>query len=187
MRDIILCIGLFVVLSCKAQQDPLPLNTWMENIPQGAYVKDLNNELNPYVGIYKGNYKGNEITLFINKVEHKFEKRTNKDYFMDVLDVKYIVKNSAGLVLQDTSNGNFSNIKLYSLGVNPEDSSADFHYSGTNCRAGWGLINLKKLSPTQLSWEYYPNNRIVSDATCPPGKDTTVYLPHTKGLVFTKQ
>lgn len=58
MRDVILCIGVFVVLySCKAQQNPLPLNILMDNIPQGAYVKNLNNDLNPYVGIYKGNEK----------------------------------------------------------------------------------------------------------------------------------
>ena len=188
MRNIILCIGVFVVLSCKAQQNSLPLNTLMDDIPQGAYVKDLNNELNPYIGVYKANYKGNEITLFINKVEHKFEKRTNKDYFMDVLDVKYIVKNSSGLVLQNTSGGNFPNIELYSLGVNSNDNSVTFYYSGTNCKVGWGSINLKKLNSTQLSWEYYPNSRIITDATCPPGTDTTVYLPVTDDeLIFTKQ
>lgn len=37
--------GLFAVLSCKAQQNPLQLNTLIDNIPQGAYVKDLNNDL----------------------------------------------------------------------------------------------------------------------------------------------
>lgn len=31
--------------SCKSQT--LPYNTLMENIPSGAYVKDLNNELAP--------------------------------------------------------------------------------------------------------------------------------------------
>lgn len=175
-----------ITILCKSQT--LPLNTLMDNIPQGAYVKDLNNELNPYIGVYKGNYEGNEITLFINKVEHKFEKRTNKDYFMDVLDVKYIVKNSSGLVLQNTSRGNFPNIELYSLGVNYNNNSVTFYYSGTNCKVGWGSINLKKLNSTQLSWEYYPNSRIINDTTCPPGTDTTVYLPVTDDeLIFTKQ
>ncbi|MFL9835409.1 hypothetical protein [Chryseobacterium terrae] len=50
-----------------------------------------------------------------------------------------------------------------------------------------GQINLKKLNSTQISWDYYPNNRIIDDAICPSGIDTTVYLPHTKNLVFTKQ
>jgi hypothetical protein len=174
-----------VTVSCQSQT--LPLNTLMDDRPQGAYLKDLNNELNPYVGIYKANYKGNDITLFINKIEHKFEKRTNKDYFMDVLDIKYIVKNSSGVTLQDTYNNNLPNIQLYSLGVDSSDNSADFHYSGTNCRVGWGLIALKRIDSTHLSWEYYPNNRITDPVSCPPGTDTTVYLPYTKGLIFTKQ
>ena len=175
-----------ITISCKSQT--LPLNTLMDNIPQGAYVKDLNNELNPYIGVYKGNYKGNEITLFINKVEHKFEKRTNKDYFVDALDVKYTVKNSSGLILQDTSNGNLPNIEFYSIRLRSSNNSVTFYYSGTNCKVGWGKIILKRLNSTQLSWEYYPNSRIITDATCPPGTDTTVYLPVTDDeLIFTKQ
>lgn len=176
---------LIITISCKSQT--LPLNTLMDNIPQGAYVKDLNNELDPYIGTFKANYKGNEITLFINKLEHKFEKRTNKDYFMDVLNVKYIVKNSSGLILQDTSGNNAPNIELYSLGVNSDDNSVDFYYSGTNCGIGWGEIILKKLNPTQISWDYRPNSLVIDDATCPPGTDKTVYLPVTKDLIFTKQ
>lgn len=177
---------IIVTISCKSQT--LPLNALMDDIPQGAYVKDLNNDLNAYVGIYKANYKGNEITLFINKVEHKFEKRTNKDYFMDVLDVKYTVKNSSGLILQDTSNGNLPNIEFYSIRLRSYNNSVTFYYSGTNCKVGWGKIILKRLNSTQLSWEYYPNGRILSDATCPPGTETTVYLPNTDDeLIFTKQ
>jgi hypothetical protein len=60
MKNIILFIGIFVVLSCKAQQ--VPLNTNMEDIPVNGYVKDFGNELNPYIGTYKANYKTNEIT-----------------------------------------------------------------------------------------------------------------------------
>ena len=187
MRNIILCIGLFVVLSYKAQQNPLPLNTLMDDIPQGAYVKDLNNEFAPYIGTYKANYKGNEITLFIIKEENRPTNRSTKTFFRDALSIKYTVKNSSGLILQDTYSNNSSNIQLYSLRVRSYDNSVAFYYSGTNCKVGWGSIILKKLNSTQLSWEYYPNSRIITDATCPPGTDTTVYLPHTKGLIFTKQ
>ena len=88
-------------ISCKAQ---LPLNTLMENIPANAHVKDLNNELDPYIGIYKASYQGREITLYITKVENKMEKSVDKTYFLDALVIKYIVKNSSGVVLQDTQN-----------------------------------------------------------------------------------
>ncbi|QQQ29946.1 DUF6705 family protein [Chryseobacterium indoltheticum] len=186
MKIFMIFCGFVVVLSCKAQQ--LPLNTWMENTPNNAHLKDLGNELAPYLGIYKANYKGNEITLFITKEEDKLIKYHDKQFYKDVLVIKYIVKNSSGITIQDTQNINHqSYFKITSMGTMPELGKVALSYSGTNCGVGWGQIDLKKLNDMQISWDYYPNNRIISDATCPPGTDTTVYLPHTKGLVFTKQ
>lgn len=170
--------------SCKAQI--LPLSTFMDNIPQNAYVKDLNNELNPYVGTYKANFQGNEITLFITKLEKKLEKRTNKSFYRDALIIKYVVKNSTGVVLQDTKNG-IADIELYSTRIRSYDKSVIFYYSGTNCRVGWGDIFLKKLNATQFSWEYRPDDIIIDDSRCPPGTDIKIYLPETKDLIFTKQ
>ncbi len=118
-------------ISCKAQ---LPLNTFMEHIPQNAHVKDLNNELNPYIGIYKANYQWKEITLYITKVNDKLEERSNKNFYRDVLVIKYIVKNSSGTVLQDTQNNNTSDIELYSTRIRSYDNSVILYYSGTNCR-----------------------------------------------------
>ncbi|PVV53402.1 hypothetical protein, partial [Chryseobacterium sp. HMWF035] len=53
----------FLIVSSRGQT--LPINTILRNIPQGSYVKDLNHELDPYIGIYKSNFEGNEITLYI--------------------------------------------------------------------------------------------------------------------------
>ncbi|WP_435525231.1 DUF6705 family protein [Chryseobacterium indoltheticum] len=190
MRNIILCIGIFVVLYCKAQQNPLPLNTWMENIPQGAYVKDLNNELSPYIGTYKATYQGNEITLYITKEEGRPTKRMNKNFFRDVLSIRYIVKSSSGIILQNTQNMNLDNqsyFNILSIGTMPPLEQVALGYDGTNCGIGWGQINITKISATQISWEYLPNSLIIDSATCPPSTDKTVYLPVTKDLIFTKQ
>ena len=96
------------MVSCKSQQI-LPINTALDNIPNNAQVKDLNNELNPYIGTYKANFEGNEITLFITKEENKLEKRVSKQFYRDALIIKYIIKNTNGLILQDTQNNNDSN------------------------------------------------------------------------------
>ncbi|WP_404986865.1 DUF6705 family protein [Chryseobacterium sp. M5] len=175
-------------ISCKAQQ--VPLNTNMEDIPINGYVKDFDNELNPYVGTYKANYKGNEITLFITKEIDRPTKLMNKNFYNDVLSIRYIIKNSSGMILQNTKDMNLNDqtrFKIISMGTMPELGKIALDYDGTNCGVGWGQIDLKKLNTTQISWDYYPNNRILTDANCPPGTDTTVYLPNTKGLVFTKQ
>lgn len=172
-------------ISFKAQT--LPLNTLLDTIPKGAYVKDLNNELSPYAGIYKANYQGNEITLFITKVENRPEKSTNMEYYQDALVVKYIVKNSSGTVLQDTQNNAIPKIELYSYRTRPAQNVIIFYYSGTNCGVGWGDVYLKKINSTQISWEYRPDSTVLTSKNCPGNPDINVYIPVTKDLIFTKQ
>ncbi|WBV56646.1 hypothetical protein PFY10_20910 [Chryseobacterium daecheongense] len=187
---ILLIAGLIInFISCKAQQQ-YPLNTDYEDIPNNSYLKDLNHELDPYVGKYKANYQGNEIIIFITKVDNKLEKSTHKSYFTDALVVKYIIKNSSGTILQDTQSmvlNNDSYFNIVSIGTRPTLGDIIFIYDGTNCGIGWGKIILKKINSNQISWEYKPNSLVIDAATCPPNTDKTVYLPETKGLVFTKQ
>lgn len=180
----LLCVFLITIL-CKSQV--LPLRTSLKDIPANAYVKDLYNEFAPYVGMYTTTYQGNNITLYITMVENKLEKSSQKTYYLDVLDIKYIVKNASGNILQDTQNNNLPKIHLYSMGTRPYENSIHFFFSGTNCRAGWGKVILKKIDATEISWEYIPNSTIIDSAQCPPGTDTTIYLPETKDLIFTKQ
>ena len=170
--------------SCKAQI--YPLNTDYETIPNYSYLKDLDHELDPYLGIYKANYNGKEITLFIAKQENRLEKLTKKEFYQDALVITYIVKNSSGAVLQDTQNNNL-NIELYSTNVRSYDNSVILYYSGTNCGVGWGNIYLKKLNPTQISWTYYPEETIILPGKCPGNPDLTVYLPVAENVVFIKQ
>ena len=174
----------FLIVSSRGQT--LPLNTILRNIPQDSYVKDLNHELDPYIGIYKSNFEGNEITLYITKQENKLEKSTGKTYYLDALVIKYIVRNNSGIILQDTQNSNVPNIELYSIATRPYENKIIFYYSGTNCGIGWGDVFLKKISATQISWEYRPDSTSISD-NCPLTADKTVYLPETDNLIFTKQ
>ncbi|MDH6252833.1 hypothetical protein M2347_002560 [Chryseobacterium sp. H1D6B] len=185
MKNLILFPGILFVISCKAQT--LPLNTSLKDIPANAYVKDLNNELAQYTGTYKTNFQGKEITLYITKNENVLQKSSQKNYYSDVLDIKYIVKNSAGTILQDTQNSTITNIKFYSYYTYPNKNTIVFYYSGTNCRVGWGDIFLKKINDTQISWEYRPDDIILDSSKCTSGTDINIYLPETKDLIFNKQ
>lgn len=189
MKNTILKTFLLIVLMsnflcCKAQQ--YPLNTDYDDIANNSYLKDINNELDPYVGVYKANFSGNEITLYITKQQDKLENSAQKSYYMDALIVKYIVKNSSGTTLQDTQNNN-SNIEFYSFKKRPAKNALQFIYTGTNCHVGWGDIYLKKINATQISWEYRPDDISSTSQSCPNNLDTTIYLPETKDLIFTKQ
>ncbi|HCM34049.1 DUF6705 family protein [Chryseobacterium sp.] len=185
MKTIILFSFFISFLSCKAQT--LPLNTALNDTPANSFKKDLGNELPSYAGVYKAIFNGKEITLYITKVENVLQKSSRKNYYSDVLDIQYIVKNPTGVILQDTKNNSNSQIKLYSIKTRPDINSIIFFYSGTNCRVGWGEVVLKKINSTQISWEYRPNDIILDDSKCPPSTDINIYLPETKDLIFTKQ
>ncbi|WP_144280871.1 DUF6705 family protein [Chryseobacterium echinoideorum] len=177
-------------LSCKAQVIQ-PLNTKLKDAAQNAYLKDLDNDLNKFIGIYTSTYQDKSITLYITKEYEKLIQSHSKSYYQDVLSVRYIVKDLSGLTLQDTQNTVFQpnqiRFTIYSVKSVPQENFVILIYGGTNCGIGWGEIRLKKLNSTQLSWEYNPNSLVIDSATCPPGTDKKVYLPVTKDLIFTKQ
>ncbi|WP_294205054.1 DUF6705 family protein [uncultured Chryseobacterium sp.] len=182
--------ALFLTTACKAQQI-YPLKTDYTEIPQNSYLKDIQNELDFYVGKWKANFNGNTMTIFITKEIHRFFNGTKYKYYKDVLSVRYIIQNSSNVVLQDTQSLSFTpeQIKhsIYSQWAEDNGNTILLYYGGTNCGVGWGNVSLKKISSTQLSWEYIPNSTIIDNVKCPPGTDTTIYLPETKDLIFTKQ
>ncbi|KMQ68684.1 hypothetical protein ACM39_05150 [Chryseobacterium sp. FH2] len=186
----IILFSLFIsFFSCKAQE--YPLNTDFTTIQNYSYLKDLNNELSPYIGTYKANFQEKEITIYITQENHKLIDYIDQKFYRDVLCIRYIVKNSTGNALQDTKNMNFlsNQIKhtIYSMRTRPSQNAVIFDYGGTNCSVGNGKIILKKLSSIQLSWEYRPNDIILDSSKCPSGTDINIYLPETKDLIFTKQ
>ncbi|WP_294278455.1 DUF6705 family protein [uncultured Chryseobacterium sp.] len=189
-KYLIICLGILVGCLCKAQQT-YPLLTSLDNVPNMSHIKDTNNELQSFVGTYVSMYNGNHITLYITKETDKFFDYGNQQIYMDVLSVKYIIKSSSGNILQDTKNIDFptDNLKysIYSVWVTENGSKAELIYNGTNCNVGFGSINLKKVSSTQISWGYRPNDTTTTADKCPPNLDTTIYLPVTKDLIFTKQ
>jgi len=189
INTILALICIISAFSCKSQT--YPLNTDYDNIPNYSYLKDLNNELNPYIGTYKANFQGKEILLYVVKEENKLVDRIDKKFYRDVLSIRYIVKGPSGNILQDTKNMTFQSDQIrytiYSMRTRPDIGDLTLSYGGTNCGVGSGKIILKKINITQISWEYRPNDTILDSGRCPAGTDITIYLPETKDLIFTKQ
>ncbi|MDR4951548.1 hypothetical protein REB14_05030 [Chryseobacterium sp. ES2] len=179
----------FSLISCKAQQI-FPLLTSIDKIPNLSHLKDTNNELKDFIGSYLASYNGNQFTLYISKENDKLFDFGDKQIYIDALTIRYTVKNPLGVILQDTKNKVFQDDLLhtiYSQWVTENGTTALFNYAGTNCHVGWGKIILKKVNTTQLSWEYRPNDITTTESKCPSTLDTTIYLPETKDLIFTKQ
>ncbi|MFP3802454.1 hypothetical protein, partial [Paraburkholderia sp. SIMBA_027] len=91
-------------------------------ITTNSYLKDLNNELDIYVENFTTTYDNKIVNLFITKELKKAISLQNKNYYQDVLVIKYIVKNSSGVELQNTQNmvlNNESYFNIVSMGTRP--------------------------------------------------------------------
>lgn len=188
MKNIFATILLFLVMaSCKAQQ-VLPLSSSAFNAPNNSYFKDLNNELDFYVGTWEANFQGKTILLKVTKeLKVPFE-IWDKNNFKDRLLVRYEVKNNNGTILESSLNNDFSNkVKLLIEGSEIENDLATLIFAGGNCSVGIGNITFKKINNTQFYWSYYPETTTRNDVNCSPNLDYNIYLPETENLVFTKQ
>lgn len=195
MKNIIKTLLLSIIgltTSCKAQQI-YSLSASDYDTPSNSYFKDINNELDPYIGTWKAEFQGKKIVLIVSKEIKRPYKAWNKDFFQDRLLVRYEVKDSLGNILQNTKNNLFSvgsdlkNIIISAaLNING-NGEVNFIYAGGNCSVGKGEITLKKANNTQFYWTYYPGTTTRVDSVCPPNLDYTIYLPETENLLFTKQ
>ncbi|AZA77818.1 hypothetical protein EG347_09955 [Chryseobacterium sp. G0186] len=189
MRNTLMILGIFAMVSCKAQQQTLPLNTSALDAPIDSYFKDLNNELDYYTGTWKASFQEKTITLQILKKIKEPIKVFSKNFYTDQLFVRYeITKN--GVISESTLDQNFTNssrLSIESVYTQDNGNSITLLFSGGNCSVGIGTIVLKKINTTQFSWGYYPGTTTMNDKDCPPNLDYTIYLPETENLVFTKQ
>jgi len=157
--------------SCKAQQ-VYPLNTYPDDVQPGSYLKDLNNELDFYVGTWKANFQDKTITLSVTKQLHKPFEMLGKNYFQDQLIVRYEIKSTNGTLLESSLNRAFTDqndIKLLieSSGVEASGEILNLLFAGGNCSVGIGDIVLKKINNTQFYWNYYPGTTTRNDISCP--------------------
>jgi len=185
MKNIFLLSVILLSFSCKAQE--YPLNTSFSTIPNNAYLKDTNNELLPYIGIWKATFDNNEITIKVDKIDHHFINYITNKFYRDVLFIRYSIKNSQGIIIKSTMNLPITEAKIKSDVTFPNENLIAFTYDGGDCQYGWGDIDLKLMDATHIKWRYQPEGVILTNLNCPNGADTTIYLPETNNLVFTKQ
>ena len=190
LTNIIILVLIFNALSCKAQQE-YPINTMPMNISNDSYIRDYNNELDPFTGVFKTFYADKEITLDISKnVKKRFTRNglTVSHYYKDALIIKFLIKDSSGSILQNTLNSTDEERHFISNTiVLTSKNIVKFYYTGADCGIGWGNIEIKKINSNQISWSYYPNSTSLNSINCPNPINTKVYLPETENLVFTKQ
>jgi hypothetical protein len=183
MKNIFLLTIILLSFSCKAQQT-YSLDTDYETIPNYSYLKDINNELSPFIGIWKATFNDKEITIKVDKIDHYLVEYVNNKFYQDTLFMRYSIKSSQGAIIKSTMNLPIIEAKIKSDMIFP-NQVLSFTYSGGGCGVGWGSVDLHYDDSSHIKWSYYPNSTLT--VNCPNSADTTIYLPETENLIFAKQ
>lgn len=82
---IIILITTISFLNCKAQNHIIPIDTYYQDANEGDYFKDLNNELNPFIGTWKYTNGSTSFTITLQKKVMVYD----GEYYEDLLIGEY--------------------------------------------------------------------------------------------------
>lgn len=194
MKKILIVLLVGCVNLIFAQQ-VFPLNTPKIDRPDKAYYKDLDGELNQYVGTWKGNWEGKTLFLELRKVKKRYTEGNGEYFDVDVIVGERKIISPSGMIevdritnfdeISSEFSGMFGQMKNFSqkyLLFQPKDM----------CNKTANLdINFMDSQKTQirLQFKYNPHGMFES---CPyyqqimvEGKDWPMNFP--KDIVLTKQ
>lgn len=192
MKNIVRVVIFFIMCSYSFAQ-VYPLNTLAGDIPDYGYIKDVNGELNQYLGIWKGNWDGKTVLLELRKTKKLFA--GNHPYYKDVIYGERKIISSAGAIEIDRIT-NFDMNSPEFMGIHGSLKNANqkqiSFYPKNMCNA-FGMIDLNFLDANKtqmrLNFEYAPGNITEScpyyDLVINQQQDFPINFPKT--ITLTKQ
>ncbi|MBS3737739.1 MAG: hypothetical protein KGY51_01930 [Psychroflexus sp.] len=148
------------------------------------YFKDINNLLDPYVGVWAGNYDGKTLTLHISIQEDVFGVRIS----FDKLLIKYKITDSNGQDLVNTLNM-FDTYRYHMRGkfFNSDASIYLVSYEGLEHECNQkGTVLLELLdSNTMTLWVIGDRDLVLGD--CPDGNIHILPTEEANAVVLNKQ
>lgn len=190
MKRIVLIINLIIgILSCKAQQI-IPVEKMIEyrdsdtQIPEGAYLKDINGLLDKYVGTWKGTVNNKNYTFIITKAKQKLI-----SIYADELLIRYLITTPTGSILEDTRT--LPDTNLLVIEGDYLSNNAKYYvlnYFGKNSTCGQsGEVFISTITSSgnkQMKLFLAPYQDLIDRSLCPTL--ATQILP-TKSMILTKQ
>ncbi|MDH6252193.1 hypothetical protein M2347_001920 [Chryseobacterium sp. H1D6B] len=186
-KILLVIILIFITSSCKAQSYPLD---YKGDVPDGAYYKDTNNELDKFVGLWKGNWNGKTLYLELKKIKHKVG-INSYTYWDMILGERKIVAANGSVEIDRISNFDNEHPEFWGMGINLKNGSQEtLTFSPKNmCRKMAKLIITSfTTSQMTLHFEYEPS---AIDPNCQHNAyvdqhgDFPINFP--KDIVLTKQ
>jgi len=187
-------IILLLTLSCKAQGITIALEDkknyeFKDGSPTKiAYAKDINNILGEYLGTWVGVNDSKSYEFRIER--HTVTAWNVYDYQQDVLIIRYIIKDSSGTILEDTTNLPADDILVigglfmrYDENGNPESYQLDYNGRDHNCGQHGDMVI--KRNGAGLDLFYFPGGDFI--VNCDNTQNLVEFFPPNGGFSLTKQ
>lgn len=188
MKMIIGCVAL-ITFSCKAQIIPVEEDINYRNseteFPEGAYIKDVNNLLDKYVGTWIGAYDNKTFEFrIIEYIDEDYSFISKKDKLL----LRYKITNSNGSVIEDTTT--LPNESPYVIKGNYLSNTSSFYvlsYIGKEADCGQHgeiFIDVQK-NPNIMKASLEVIGDLINASDCPNGEAEQI-LP-TEQFTLIKQ
>lgn len=192
MKNIFLIVT--ILFSCLfSSQQIFPLNSNVSNAPRGSYFKDLDGELDPYVGLWKGMWEGKTLYIEFRKIKYYLGTTSTNGIYQDrILGERKVIEANGTVSIDRISN--FDNQNAQFDGINfkfSNPSQKQIYFVTDICGKTADLdVTFLDAAKTQMSLHliYRPS---YIDETCPhynsvmQGNDYPINFP--KDIVLTKQ
>jgi hypothetical protein len=150
MQKIALILTYFIVIICKGQSIILPLEERAKGVRiDGAYYKDLDNDLAPYEGTWTGKTKDGSIF----KITFKKVKDYGPGWWKDRLYAQYEMRNKYDVLLYSTYNKPIENSK-FKTGRFFKNKKILYSFFIDDCIEGHIKLQFTDNTKKQLEWEY---------------------------------
>jgi hypothetical protein len=135
MKNIIFIIFCFLaIVSCKAQIIAVEgFEDYPNELPDGAYIKDVNNVLNKFVGTWKGTYNNKNYEFEVTKYTRISEIRPLK---FDKLLIRYKIIDTSGNIVVNTLNVSNDDKYIIRGSYLAKSGSYVLSYVGLNAKCG---------------------------------------------------
>ncbi len=179
-----------IALSCKAQIVPVEnavvYRDAGEGIPNGVYLKDVNNLFDNYIGTWKGTYNNISYRFEIKKIVESSNGLTE-----DKLLIRYLITKADGSATNVTLGMPDNMVTIVGDYFSKDKSSYVLNYypRNGNCSAP-GVVYIAKTKAsnfTQMSLKFFSDNSAFFNENCPGKVMSEPILPYTGYVILTKQ
>lgn len=194
MKNILFIIIAFLAISCKAQNPIVGLDSPSYNATDGTYFKDLNNELDKFIGTWKFIDANDELIIEIEKKEQVPISNKYRDYLVG--EYKYVkdgeeLVNTLPNLNQNNVNENMGGGYILKPNEVPicntcasDERRVDMYFKDPERKYLQSSIILRYIpnsSPPQMSVKIYSNDSVILPYDSAP---TVMRVPYGEYLMI---